>query len=77
MQDCRSVVSLPASFCRLSSLKKLDMGGYYGCDKLESLPERFGDLTSLKSLNIAYCSKLNMPAALKESLQARGCSIEM
>ena len=75
MTACTSVVSLPESFCRLGSLKKLGLSGYYGQPmKLESLPERFGDLTSLKSLDIRSCpAGKNMPATLKEQLQAQGC----
>ena len=42
-----------------------------------SLSEGFGDLKSLKELDLRWCPKLNMPAALKESLQAGGCSIKM
>ena len=43
-----------------------------------SLSEGFGDLTSLKSLNLYFCpASKNMPAALKEQLQAQGCEIHM
>ena len=42
MEDCRSLISLPESFCRLSSLKTLNLSssGFGGPMKLESLPER-------------------------------------
>ena len=41
-----------------------------------SLSEGFGDLTSLKSLDLRGCpASKNMPAALKEQLQAQGCEI--
>ena len=60
MQDCRSVVSLPASFCRLSNLKKLNLGSssYRNPMKLESLPERFGQLGNLRELNMGGCKSL-------------------
>ena len=61
MEDCRSVVSLPESFCRLSNLKKLNLGSsdYYNPMKLESLPERFGEqLVNLTDFNLHGCVKL-------------------
>ena len=78
MTACTSLLSLPESFCRLSNLKKLDLGGNIDNRmKLESLPERFGDLTSLKELNLYNCpASKNMPAALKEQLQAQGCDVK-
>ena len=77
MAVCTSVVSLPASFCRLSNLKKLDLSAPFSSMKLESLPERFRDLKNLQELNMAHCpAGRNMPAALKEQLQAQGCEID-
>ena len=62
MTDCKSVVSLPDSFCRLSNLKKLSL---WDCNKLGSLPERFGQLESLKVLNLELCTKLvALPAGI-------------
>ena len=60
MTDCKSVVSLPDSFCRLSNLKKLVL---WDCNKLGSLPERLGQLGSLKELNLSRCIALEeLPA---------------
>ena len=59
MGACKSLLSLPDSFCDLSNLTKLafcDWGS--GCEKLESLPERFGQLKSLVTLNLAGCTSL-------------------
>ena len=73
---------LPESICNMRSLTKLDLsgdgGGIFGCGpmSIRALPEGFGDLTSLKSLNLSCCpASKNMPAALKEQLQAQGCNI--
>ena len=59
MQSCRSLVSLPESFCRLSNLKKLNLsgGGYWM--KLESLPERFGEL-NLTEIDFSGCTALDL-----------------
>ena len=65
MQYCTSVVSLPASFCRLSNLKKLNLDAVFISQpmKLESLPERFGQLTSLQTLYLSSCESLKeLPA---------------
>ena len=61
MQDCRSVVSLPASFCRLSNLKKLNLGSSQSWSpmKLESLPERFGEL-HLTEIDFSGCTALDL-----------------
>ena len=59
MQHCTSVVSLPASFCRLSNLKKLDLSAPYTSMKLESLPERFGDL-NLTEIDFSCCQQLDL-----------------
>ena len=67
MQDCRSVVSLPASFYRLSNLKKLNLGSSQSWNpmKLESLPERFGQLRSLVELDLECCRDLKeLPAGI-------------
>ena len=61
MARCKSLLTLPDSFCDLSNLTKLAFGDTRdgtGCDKLESLPERFGDLPSLEDLNMNSCSAL-------------------
>ena len=59
MAACKSLLSLPDSFCNLSSLIKLSLGDYRGgCEKLASLPERFGQLESLQELNMAGCKRL-------------------
>ena len=72
MTDCKSVVSLPDSFCRLSNLKKLSL---CDCNKLGSLPERFGELKALASLDLYNCpAGKSMPAALKTQLEAQGCA---
>ena len=74
MSFCINVVSLPASFCRLSNLKKLNLSGNYNDRmKLESLPERFGQLRSLVTLNLEGCSALKdlsagIPAHIPPSL---------
>ena len=66
MQYCTSVVSpLPASFCRLSNLKKLDLSSsLHSPMKLESLPEGFGKLRSLRTLNLECTSLLSLPPGL-------------
>ena len=67
MVGCRSVVSLPESFCRLSNLKNLNLGSFnsFFSIKLESLPERFGQLRALKNLNLCYCESLReLPAGI-------------
>ena len=78
LHGCVKLQELPESICNMRSLTKLDLSGEseYGRGpmSIRALPERFGDLKSLKELDLR-CTKLNMPAALKESLQARGCSI--
>ena len=70
MTDCRSVISLPESFCRLSNLKKLDLhsSGGWRPMKLKSLPERFGQLESLQTLNLECCFELE---ALPEGIPPR------
>ena len=61
MRNCRSVVSLPESFCRLSNLKKLNLSSYNSsCPmKLELLPERFGEL-NLTEIDFGYCTALDL-----------------
>ena len=62
MLGCTSLVSLPESFCRLSSLKKLNLSGL-GM-QLESLPERFGQLGNLRELNMAYTDVKELPEGI-------------
>ena len=66
MAVCKSLLSLPDSFCNLSSLTKLTLGDVWGgCEKLESLPERFGQLGSLKELYLNGCRALKeLPAGI-------------
>ena len=75
MSYCTSVLSLPESFCRLSSLKKLDLRGNDVVPmNLESLPKGFGQLTKLTTLWMDNTpAGRSMPAALKAQLEAQGC----
>ena len=70
MGACKSLLSLPDSFCDLSNLTKLSFCDEWGdgCEKLESLPERFGQLRSLVELNLYYCHQLR---ALPEGIPPR------
>ena len=66
MRNCRSLVSLPESFCRLSNLKKLNLSSDNSSHpmKLESLPERFGQLGSLQTLVLRGCPLEELPAGI-------------
>ena len=56
---CQSLLSLPDSFCDLTNLKTLKLGGNgYSCEKLESLPERFEQLNNLEDLSLVNCVNL-------------------
>ena len=60
MEACKSLLSLPDSFCNLSSLIKLDLGDNHGgCEKLASLPERFGEL-NLTEIDFSCCKQLDL-----------------
>ena len=61
MAACRSLLSLPDSFCDLSNLTKLSFCDKYGngCSKLESLPERFGEM-NLTEIDFSYCMALDL-----------------
>ena len=64
MTDCKSVTSLPESFCDLKSLKTLTLRGYIYIMGLVSLPERFGQLRSLVTLNLSGCNFEALPAGI-------------
>ena len=62
MAACKSLLTLPNSFCDLSNLTKLAFGTWWsdeGCDNLESLPERFGEL-NLTEINFGWCEALDL-----------------
>ena len=83
LHGCVKLQELPESICNMRSLTKLDLSGddgeySYSCGpmSIRALPERFGDLTSLKKVDIRCCpAGENMPATLKEQLQAQGCEV--
>ena len=68
MADCKSMTSLPESFCDLKNLKALKLNGDWYNMGLVSLPERFGQLRSLVTLNLSECKQL---LALPEGIPPR------
>ena len=58
MGGCKSLLSLPDSFCDLSNLTKLTLGSWRGCcPTFLSLPKRFGQLTNLTKESFMACIK--------------------
>ena len=74
MTDCKSVTSLPESFCDLKSLKTLQLRGNYYDMGLVSLPERFGQLKSLVTLNLSMTAIKELPAGISHKpLRPESC----
>ncbi|XP_068323216.1 TMV resistance protein N-like [Pyrus communis] len=59
LKDCKNLVSLPPSICKLKSLEELDLSG---CFTLKVVPSNIYKLTNIKKLNFFKCSELqNFP----------------
>ena len=84
--NCSSLKELPAGApahilplsAALAILARIDRGISSSVLLNRSLSEGFGQLENLRELNLQYCpASKNMPAALKEQLQAQGCKTQM